>query len=320
MLLLVVSLGLVLAAVTAEYFLSYFTISKVKALPSFSTYANYLTPVDEREFEIVFSGFPQRIGVMLFVSQTMYLLAHIFYVTYGIHKMQFTLPVGALSTGSVTFAEITIINVLFSPKLIADETRVNNLKKKLHSYQVRSNKTFDISYDYMSVFMRCCGITDEYDFFQTSNLGYQKLKKDGTTAYHKVQVAPTCCRRDVFAKGVESVDMCAKHIRDNYIQGCFSLLVKNVVKGCRYYTIVIWIHLLDLIFHSSLYRKKVKILSQVLDYKSEKQDVLMEYYLKEKLIKELRDMENVSTRPVKKKLPRFRESLDDSAGGSVATN
>ena len=33
-----------------------------------------------------------------------------------------------------------------------------DLRKKLYTYSVKSNKTFDMSYDYMAVFVRCvCG-------------------------------------------------------------------------------------------------------------------------------------------------------------------
>ena len=70
-------------------------------------------------------------------------------------RIQLTLPVAALTTAFVAFAEISIINVVFNPNLITDENIVQELRKKLYTYSVKSNKTFDMSYDYMAVFVRC---------------------------------------------------------------------------------------------------------------------------------------------------------------------
>ncbi|KAK3800560.1 hypothetical protein RRG08_013401 [Elysia crispata] len=268
LLLLVISGALLAAAVGVKYYFSYMVISQVKALPMFSTYSEYMVTADENTFNIQFSGYPNTIGTLLIISHGLYLVSHLLYVTYGIHKIQLTLPVAALTTAFVAFAEISIINVVFNPNLITDENIVQELRKKLYTYSVKSNKTFDMSYDYMAVFLRCCGITDEYDFFKTVNLGYDQIQRGGTKTYYKVQIAPTCCRRDVFAKGVTGVDNCAKYSKDQYIEGCFTLLVRYIASGCKYYAIVVWIHLVDTSFHASLYKKKVAMLAQVLEYKT----------------------------------------------------
>ena len=38
-----------------------------------------------------------------------------------------------------------------------------DLRKKLYTYSVKSNKTFDMSYDYMAVFVSCGGEEGERD-------------------------------------------------------------------------------------------------------------------------------------------------------------
>ncbi|GFO28100.1 tetraspanin [Plakobranchus ocellatus] len=210
----------------------------------------------------------QDIGEMLIGFHGVYLLCVFMYMSYPVHAIQFTLPIGSLLTGVIAFAEVSVVNIAFAPSLIDRAEIKDDLVLKLRKdYFFKGNNDFSISYDYFSIWLQCCGISDRSDF-QTAGLERQK----GKTKVD-LQVAPTCCEEKLFsvASGLK-VDQCIESGETNIYQiGCFSKLVDYIKKMCKYYAIVIWIHLVDCCIHSYLYKQRVTYLVRVMDYKAEKQ-------------------------------------------------
>ncbi|KAK3780521.1 hypothetical protein RRG08_031996 [Elysia crispata] len=274
MLMLVLSLTFLAAGIAIRFYFSYWVIKQVNGLHMFQTYSVFMSKADENNTQIRFSGYEQIIGTILMISHSLYTISHILYVTYQIHRFQYTLPMASLITGCVALGEISVINVFLSPDIIARQDVVENLQEQLLKYTVKSDDNFIISYQYISVWLKCCGITDRWDFQDIAGFVFKSGTDNSTITTSLLEVAPTCCKREVFTAGPDRVLQCAHKTEldigkaEHYNIGCFSFLVDIITLGCNYYAIIIWIHLADVAIHSSVYKQRVSSMAAEVGVKS----------------------------------------------------
>ncbi|GFR95956.1 hypothetical protein ElyMa_002707800 [Elysia marginata] len=131
--------------------------------------------------------------------------------------------------------------------------------------------------------LKCCGITDRWDFQDVKDFGVSIDGPGNSTIPVHFLVAPTCCKRHIFKHSVSGdgsqssinkIIECGESTSDAvsllYTTGCFTVIVDYIMAGCKYYAVVVWIHLADTGLHSYLYRKKVTHLNRLVVERTEK--------------------------------------------------
>ncbi|KAK3801212.1 hypothetical protein RRG08_057108, partial [Elysia crispata] len=210
-----ISLILVLGGIVLHVRFGPFLIEYIQEQPSFNMYSHFINNVD-RFTDIKFSGYIQELSLYLIIFNSIYLACSLVYIGYPLHKFSFTMPLICLVCGSSCVVEMAIINISYNTVISQNNELIDRLQMKLKSeYQIMGSNLFSVSYDYFSIWFRCCGIVDHHDFQQTK---LSTLTQDKRLI--NLQVAPTCCKSELFegqgAMGYRKILECAIRARPVY--------------------------------------------------------------------------------------------------------
>lgn len=258
------SMVLVMLGVLLRWFFGNFIIVHVQSKPSFTMYSSFVTRASSGT-RIYFSGVIQEIGLYLVIINSAFVLCALSYMVYPLHKFSFTVPVMCLIGGVFSLVETGFISVKFDADVSKDIEEIKRLQDKLTAeYRIKGANEFSISYDYLSIWLQCCGIADRHDFINVTLEATGSLSAENT-----LQVPPSCCKGELFEKKGEKGQMaileCASNAKPINSFGCFATLIGYLRERSRIYIACAAVHILDLVIHAFLYRHRIRILEKALE-------------------------------------------------------
>ncbi|KAK3786354.1 hypothetical protein RRG08_022976 [Elysia crispata] len=239
-----------------------YIIYHLRGLPGYSTYRKVIQdPKPYYNFH-----FYSQVNILcsfFIVVNMLYIASAVVYMTYFTHRNALTLPALTLVTSVLFIMEGAFVNVLFNPDILRDDDNVRSLQEKLQrEYRVSNKDEFSVTQDHISIWLKCCGIVDSFDFFNVS------LQLQNSVS---LQVPPSCCKRRVFEEGIAAVESCIRRGDEDsiYRDGCMDAYMEWIQTLCHAYVIYTWIHLIDCVIHAALYRNRLNFIEQVISATSE---------------------------------------------------
>ncbi|XP_012946482.1 uncharacterized protein LOC101854691 [Aplysia californica] len=254
-----VSLALVAVGIALCFFFTDIVEHSVKTTVDLRSYSN-LVRFKNLPRPLVFGDLTQVVGSWLIGVHTVYIGGTMLFITQPLHKIHFTLSVVIAVTFCAIMCEANFCNIYLAPESEANENAKKELKKRLQSeYKIYSKNEFSMTYDFISIWGQCCGVVDQYDF-----TGIELVLSLGQASSHQVALPPTCCRREVFRRGLSALMMCLDSSSDIYKVGCYEVIYNWIRDHSIHYHAVVILHIVDLFLYTLIYWRHLHVLQQKL--------------------------------------------------------